>query len=250
MGVKTFAHSQFQQAQDFVNSAARPIEQALFAWRFANGDPAQVVAALAPYQNEDGGFGHGLEPDFWVDASSPLATMVAFQTLTQLPAAISVEMAQKGLAYFVESYHPNERRWYAVPPQVNDFPHAPWWHYDAGTGGCAIDATPANPSFEIIGYLHRCQAWLPKAFHPQLNHLLDDAVGAILERPEEVGEHHALLCALRLAETIKDARKTALTEQLTASSEKRSAMTPPPGTITLPCRQPLSKRPTPLIMLS
>ena len=54
-----------EKARDFVNRNARPLDFARWKFLFENGSMEQVLSALETYQNEDGGFGNGLEPDCW-----------------------------------------------------------------------------------------------------------------------------------------------------------------------------------------
>lgn len=59
----------------------RPLELALWQFHFENGSADSVLRALSFYQNEDGGFGHGLEADNWNPLSSPLTTQTATEAL-------------------------------------------------------------------------------------------------------------------------------------------------------------------------
>lgn len=47
------------------------------------GRAADVISALRPYQNADGGFGNALEPDLRGDASQPVPFEHAFQILDE-----------------------------------------------------------------------------------------------------------------------------------------------------------------------
>ena len=69
------------RAADFLARQARLLEQRLYATLFEGAPAAGVVEALRGYQNEDGGFGHGLEPDKRCPASQPLDVQVALETL-------------------------------------------------------------------------------------------------------------------------------------------------------------------------
>jgi hypothetical protein len=69
----------FSAAVRFLQSEARLLEQRLFASLFLGEPPDGVVAALCGYQNDDGGFGHGLEPDKRCPASLPIDVEVALQ---------------------------------------------------------------------------------------------------------------------------------------------------------------------------
>lgn len=68
-------------ARHFIYGHARLLEQRVHAALFESGSRAAVVAALAAYQNTDGGFGHGLEPDKRAPRSQPLDVEFAFETL-------------------------------------------------------------------------------------------------------------------------------------------------------------------------
>ncbi|MFF0265714.1 hypothetical protein [Kribbella sp. NPDC004536] len=71
----------FTAARDFVRRDARVLERRLFATIFEGADPRGVVDALRGYQNADGGFGWGLEPDKRCPDSLPLDVEVAFDTM-------------------------------------------------------------------------------------------------------------------------------------------------------------------------
>src|SRR5262249_9339411 len=68
-------------AADFLARQARLHEQRLYATLVEGAPAAGVAEALRGYQNEDGGFGHGLEPDKRCPASQPLDVQVALETL-------------------------------------------------------------------------------------------------------------------------------------------------------------------------
>lgn len=67
----------FEKARQFIYQNARPLELARWQVHFENGSREAVLQALQVYQNEDGGFGHGLEPDNWNPNSTPIATWAA-----------------------------------------------------------------------------------------------------------------------------------------------------------------------------
>lgn len=55
----------FQKAKEFIYRNARPLDLARWQFHFEGGGKEAVINALECYQNDDGGFGHGLEPDSW-----------------------------------------------------------------------------------------------------------------------------------------------------------------------------------------
>ena len=61
----------FEKAKSFIDRHARPLDLARWQYHFENGTRDAVLDALKDYQNDDGGFGHGLEADCLNPNSSP-----------------------------------------------------------------------------------------------------------------------------------------------------------------------------------
>ncbi|GIH02338.1 hypothetical protein Rhe02_04050 [Rhizocola hellebori] len=74
----------FAAAERFIRAEARLLEQRAFATCFHHEPADGVVEALRGYQNRDGGFGHGLEPDKLCPASLPIDVEIALQTLAMV----------------------------------------------------------------------------------------------------------------------------------------------------------------------
>ena len=74
----------FRRACAFVREVARPLDRVLLSYHFEDGSADDALDQLMTYQNDDGGFGRGLEPDFRLEASSPIATSVAAEYLLAL----------------------------------------------------------------------------------------------------------------------------------------------------------------------
>ncbi|MDI9482706.1 MAG: hypothetical protein QM315_05940 [Bacillota bacterium] len=53
----------FQKAKEYIYRKARPLDFTRWQYHFENGSKEAVLNTLSYYQNEDGGFGHALEPD-------------------------------------------------------------------------------------------------------------------------------------------------------------------------------------------
>ncbi len=183
-------------ARNFLFERARPLEQAHYAWRFEGGDPQAVFVALAAFQNPDGGFGRGLEPDLMMDDSSVLATSRAMQTLRALGAGADHPLVQGALAFLRTLWDPNRERWPFIPFNTDEAPHAPWWtdspDHDDQFGGYLI-----NPRLELLGYL-----WDWGAAHdrPWLDALTNRAIEHLesLARPLAQDEVHV---CVRFSET-------------------------------------------------
>jgi hypothetical protein len=71
----------FEAGARFLQGEARLLERRLFATVFQRQPGHHVIDALRGYQNDDGGFGHGLEPDKRCPASLPIDVEVALQAM-------------------------------------------------------------------------------------------------------------------------------------------------------------------------
>ena len=71
----------FAAARTFLLTEGRLLERRLFAAMFDGEPDTGVVDALRGYQNADGGFGHGLEPDKLCPASLPIDVEMALAAL-------------------------------------------------------------------------------------------------------------------------------------------------------------------------
>ena len=78
--------SQRKIAAYLTSDEVRPLEQQLYRYHFDGGTAAEVITELARFQNADGGFGHGLEPDLRLAGSSVIATTVALQRCREIHA--------------------------------------------------------------------------------------------------------------------------------------------------------------------
>lgn len=74
----------YQKARTFIYRNARPLDIARWQYHFEGGSKKAVLTALAVYQNEDGGFGHALEPDCWNPNSAPIQTWTATEILREI----------------------------------------------------------------------------------------------------------------------------------------------------------------------
>ena len=193
--MKRLTQAAFQRAVSFVKEQGRDLDRALFAYHFEDGAAEEVLNALAAYQNDDGGFGHGLEPDLRTPASSVIATTVAFQNFRSMGVPADHPMVRQGIAYLLETYDESRMVWPIIPPEVEDAPHAPWWDYassDAGFGGFLV-----NPRVEIVGYLHDYSAAVP----PEPLKTLTAAVIEHLDSLPDEMEMHDIFCLVSLAGT-------------------------------------------------
>jgi len=110
---------------------ARAVELALWRCYFENGDPRNVADALLAYQNEDGGFGHALEPDCWNPGSTPITTWTALKYMLSVGFTDMTHPAYQGVwRYLASGKDLEDYGWRFTVPQNDAYPRAPWWSYD------------------------------------------------------------------------------------------------------------------------
>ena len=184
--------------EEYVVRNARPLDVARFRHLVHGGSAQDVVAELEAYQNTDGGFGWGLEPDFRMPDSSAIATWVALQLLIDLGINSEADIVKRALAYVAASYDADVGGWPPVPAAVNDYPHASWWHYKADEGGTQIHRTPWNPTAALAGYLWHFGVSGP----PSPADLIDGAIEYLRGRAASDLEMHELGTFVQLANSV------------------------------------------------
>lgn len=215
-GDATLSKPAFDRARVWLCENARPIDLALFRYRFEQGPAADVALALAGFQNRDGGFGKGLEPDFRLPDSSPMATSVALQTIDEIGLAGDDPLVTGALTYLLETWDEARRGWVGVPLAVNDHPHAPWWQR---TG----DSPPwGNPDAELVAAFARRPDQIPAE-------RLDEMLGAALEELAAIASPlpvYTALCFLRLARAAAEPARSAIEKRLRADARSILDLSP------------------------
>jgi hypothetical protein len=155
-----FMDGQFTAGRAFIQRQGRLLERRLFAARFEGAPAAGVVDALRGYRNDDGGFGHGLEPDKRCPASLPIDVEVALQAMAT---AGTVDMPLVlGACDYLAAVADDAKCDGAVPPAfpiIEAYPRAAhWtpWTYQPGL----------NPTAGLAGLLHQLgadHAWVTRA---------------------------------------------------------------------------------------
>jgi hypothetical protein len=159
--MKKLGRGAFEQARGFLKTQARSLDRAMFEHRFEGAPAEPVMTVLAHYQNEDGGFGHALEPDLRTPSSSALATGIALRVLKELQCPADHRMVRRAVQYLVETFDPRAQVWRVAPDDANRFPHAPWWHDESGSLADTFDDFQIIPRAEIVGLLRHYAALTP-----------------------------------------------------------------------------------------
>ena len=169
-----------------------------------------VCRELAEFQNEDGGFGFGLEPDIWIEQSCVYTTTVALRTLRQIRSGAGVAMWRAALEHLMNEYDERTTTWELVHPKVDDIPRPSWWEYRMTP--TYFENFLLNPRAEVVGYLYDSGERAHRS-------LADSLISPILEvletRLEKLGQYD-LHCCIRLAETecLPEPHRTRIRETL------------------------------------
>ena len=120
----------FNAAAAFVAANARVLDRRRFQRLFEDGPTAPVRDAVAAYRNDDGGFGHALEPDCRAPGSQPAAAEMALRVLDEADAWD--ENLVRGACDWLTAVAPAEGGAAFVEPTLAAWPHAPWWVPEEG----------------------------------------------------------------------------------------------------------------------
>ena len=115
----------FDAAAEFMAARARVLDRRVFQRLFQGGAPEPVRDAVAAYRNDDGGFGHALEPDLRAPASQPAAVEMALRIMDA--AGAWDERLVRDAIDWLTSIAPSEGGATFVLPTLSQGPHAPWW---------------------------------------------------------------------------------------------------------------------------
>jgi hypothetical protein len=148
----------FDAAAVFVAANARVLDQRRFQRLFGGGAAQPVRDAVAAYRNDDGGFGHALEPDARDPASQPAATEMALRMMDET-GSWDDELV-RGACNWLESVSPAEGGATMVLPSVTDWPHAPWWVPEDGPPVSLIQTGMIAGTLHARGVRH---PWLDRA---------------------------------------------------------------------------------------
>jgi hypothetical protein len=146
----------FARAERFLAQHARAVEVAVFERTFRGGPTWRVVDALHVFQNPDGGFGHGIEPDALTPVSGALATAVALRRLAEVETPGDHPVVSAAVGYLQATLVPHERVWRIVPVETEEAPHAPWW--DAAGLEVRFNQFRVNPKADILAQLYTLRA--------------------------------------------------------------------------------------------
>lgn len=183
----------FEKARKFIYKNARPLDLARWQYHFENGSREAVLQALQVYQNEDGGYGHGLEPDYWNPNSTPIAVWEACRILRELECLHSSNPQVQGiLRYLASGKEFSKGKWFNQVPSMVSYPHAIWWESPVGV--------PAdNPTASLAGTILRTGE---TTLYQKAQEIAETAVASFLKEP--TSEMHTLVVYLELLQDCEE----------------------------------------------
>jgi hypothetical protein len=183
---------QFDSARAFLLDKARPVERALFRCIFESGPIGDVTQAMSEFQNEDGGYGHGLEADLRTPLSSVLCTNFAMDYWRMIGAEPS--LVRSALAFLVGEFDKNLRFWRFLPDGAQQWPHAPWWSVERQND--ERDRVGVNPKFETLSHLF---AYRELVADFPVDEILDESLAMLPTKHEGLSKND-IECCVKLVE--------------------------------------------------
>lgn len=182
-----------ERAREFIYGAARLLDRRCFAAAFEGADPGFVLTAVGAYQNPDGGFGHGLEPDTRTPLSQPLNVELALQYMAD--AGVCDGAMVRRACDYLQSVSAAEGGVPILTPGFEAHAHAPHW-----TGYARVPELVPNGG--LVGLLYRLDV-----DHPW-REATAQRVWAWIEAEEGLGAHD-ILDAVWFLEAAPDRQRAA-----------------------------------------
>jgi hypothetical protein len=148
----------FDAAATFIAANARVVDRRRFGRLFGDDDAGPVRHAVAAYRNEDGGFGHALEPDCRAPGSQPLAVEMALRIMDETGAWDDALV--RGACDWLTAVAPAEGGAAGAEPSLSGWPHAPWWVPEEGHPASVISTGLIAGTLNSRGVSH---PWLDRA---------------------------------------------------------------------------------------
>ena len=148
----------FDAAAAFIAANARVVDRRRFQRMFGGGGAAPVRDGVAAYRNDDGGFGHALEPDCRAPGSQPLAVDMGLRILDETDAWDQDLVL--GACDWLAAVAPGEGGAAFAEPTISGWPHAPWWVPEEGHPASVIATGLIAGTLHARGVSH---PWLDRA---------------------------------------------------------------------------------------
>lgn len=143
---RSLAKAVAEQGLSFTEQQDAALPTALIRHLWFDGDPTDVVAAMATYQNPDGGFGNRLEPDIHAPESNPFAARLAMQVMLSIPAEATIGLRAQ-LGNWLGANQHADGDWHFSEATRSGFMQpwfAAWQHPSLNPACCVLGLAAAN----------------------------------------------------------------------------------------------------------
>jgi hypothetical protein len=188
------SRDRFEAAHRFVLENGRPLDGALLNFSLGQGTAEAVMVALIAFQNPDGGFGHGLEPDMRSPASTAIATSIGLRHLVRVGAPAKHPTVVGIIDWLDGALDRENGVWPIVGQDVGLAPHAPWWTWSEDLAA-NWNGFHFNPTAEILAHLYQWRAAAPDG----LFECAEASLRRALAETSLLEGAYDLKCAIRLA---------------------------------------------------
>jgi hypothetical protein len=192
----TLSRDRFKAALDFVEGAGRPLDAMLLRQALGEASADEVLVALIAFQNPDGGFGHGLEPDTRSPASTGIATSIGMRLLARVDAPARHPTVVGAIDWLAGVLDRENGVWPIVCQDVGLAPHAPWWTWSDDLAA-NWNGFHFNPTAEILAHLYHYRSATP----PEVLENCEAGLRRALPAFDVLEGAYDLKCAIRLAES-------------------------------------------------
>lgn len=127
------------RAREFFRENGRDIDRARFEYHFGDLTQAHMLGVLERYQNRDGGFGKGLEPDIKAPDSNPFAMMSALLICFAANVPPDHELLLRAVSHLEQTQ--DEDGGWRFSPAVYEHELAPWfrgWEWPSLSPTCQL----------------------------------------------------------------------------------------------------------------
>lgn len=132
--MKTLSKETQGRIENWIYRNGRQLELAQWDHLFHGGRQADVLRAIAVYQNADGGFGHAIEPDSWNPNSTPYNAQHAIRLMSGINFFDLSHPLYQGILRYLDSPDASgPNGFHFTVPSNDQYAHAPWWQYSEET---------------------------------------------------------------------------------------------------------------------
>ncbi|MHA1987523.1 MAG: hypothetical protein ACW98D_12870 [Promethearchaeota archaeon] len=163
--MRTIDEKQIKKIKEFIFKNGRLLERRLFSFFFENGNKDDAIKALIAYQNVDGGFGNGIEPDLLCPDSTAIGAETAMYYLDLLECGDN-KITDQLFKWIIKEQ--NEEGYINHPPEnMYKYPYQDWWKNPDDIRILALSGFLKKWGFEDVTFFKNVQNFYSKSSPPK-----------------------------------------------------------------------------------